>query len=562
MAQQIQTFSPRERWLATWSLLLGMVAFTTAIMVANVILPQLMTSLRADLDQVQWVLTGSGIAQTVTMPMVGWLTSLVGHRALYLGSLALFCAGSVLSGLAWSIESLIAFQVLSGLGVGLMQPMIMVIMYQLFPPSQRGLALGLSMVGWSVGPAIGPIVGGYLVEMFNWRAAFYAAIPLGVGGLICAFLFLPTLPKPTRKVMDQFGLLTMTMALVTILMALTQGRREGWDSSYILTLFAISGVSTVGFLVWEWCSTSPLVDLRLFRYVPFTMGCLVVFISTTVFRGTGVLSIVFVQQVFDFTPLQVGWLLLAGNIAYGIAVVVSGKLADRINTTLLTIVGLGIFVVAFYWFAGVNETVSAWVLTLLLAMRLTAFGVMGSPNNLSTMRAVPEEHVVMASGIFSLMRTISGTVGSAVSVTIYDQRYFYHVQRYAEENDLNALGLQETLTTVEHFLTWAGDLSVTLAVRTSAAVQQRLLAEATTAAYQDYFLLAAAIGALAMLPALPWQEWWQGLRRLLWGQRPAKPAITPALPATATVSSSQGTGNGADAEPVHGSNEARRSVRR
>ena len=191
MVQQLQTFSPRERWLATWSLLLGMVAFTTAIMAANVILPQLMTSLRADLDQVQWVLTGSGIAQTVTMPMVGWLTSLMGHRALYLGSLALFCGGSVLSGMAWSIESLIAFQVLSGLGVGLMQPMITAIMYQLFPPSQRGLALGLSMVGWSVGPAIGPIVGGYLVEIFNWRAAFYAAIPLGVEASCALFSFCP-----------------------------------------------------------------------------------------------------------------------------------------------------------------------------------------------------------------------------------------------------------------------------------------------------------------------------------------------------------------------------------
>jgi hypothetical protein len=167
----------------------------------------------------------------------------------------------------------------------------------------------------------------------------------------------------------------------------------------------------------------------------------------------------------------------------------------------------------------------------------------------------------MASGIFALMRSISGTVGAAVSVTIYDQRYFYYVQRYAEENDLNALGLQEALATVEHLLTWAGDLSVTLAARTSAAVQQRLLAEATTAAYQDYFVLAAAVGALAMLPALPWQEWYQRLHSLLWGQGPAKPASPPALPRTAMVSSSQGHGNGADAEPAHGNDKVRCSVR-
>jgi DHA2 family multidrug resistance protein len=147
--------------------MLGMVAFTIALMMTNVILPHIMTSLRADLDQVQWVLTGPGIAQTVVMPMVGWLTSLLGHRALYLGSLALFCGTSVLSGLAWSIESLIVFQTVSGLGIGLMQPLIAALLYQIFPPNQRGLALGLSMVGWSFGPAIGPIVGGYLIEVFN-----------------------------------------------------------------------------------------------------------------------------------------------------------------------------------------------------------------------------------------------------------------------------------------------------------------------------------------------------------------------------------------------------------
>ncbi len=260
------SFPPvRERWIATGSLLLGMVSFTIALMVANVVLPEIMTSLRADLDQAQWILTGAGIAQTVIMPLVGWLTSLVGHRSLYLGSLLLFCVGSVCSGLAWSIESLIFFQIVSGLGVGLMQPLITVIMYQIFPPKQRGLALGLSMVGWSFGPAIGPILGGYLIEAFNWRAGFYVSVPLGLAGFVAALVYLPSLPRPARKTMDQVGLLTMTVALVTLLMALTQGRREGWDSTYIVTLFVIAAVATVLFLVYEWQSVSPLVDLRLFR---------------------------------------------------------------------------------------------------------------------------------------------------------------------------------------------------------------------------------------------------------------------------------------------------------
>jgi EmrB/QacA subfamily drug resistance transporter len=499
------SFPPaRERWIATGSLLLGMVSFTIAAMVSNVVLPELMTSLRADLDQVQWILTGFGIAQTAVMPMVGWLTSLTGHRVLYLGSLLLFCLGSVCSGLAWSIESLIFFQVVSGLGVGLMQPLISVIMYQIFPPKQRGLALGLSMVGWSFGPAIGPILGGYLIEVFNWRAGFYISVPLGLAGFVAALVYLPSLPRPARKTMDQFGLLTMTVALVTLLMALSQGRREGWDSTYIVTLFVVAGVATVLFLVYEWRCTSPLVDLRLFRFMPFTLGCLVVFISTCAFRGTGVLTIVFMQQVLEFTPLDVGWLLLAGNIAYGIAVVVAGRMADAMPPNVLVVAGLGLFVVAFFWFAGVNETVTVGTLVFLLTLRLTSFGIMGSPNNLSAMQTLADEHVVMASGIFSLVRSISGTIGTALSATLYEQRYYYHVQRYAEDNDLSAMGLQEALATVQHFLEWAGELPAWRLPQTDAVLQQRLLAEATTAAYQDYFFIAALIGVLSMLPALPW----------------------------------------------------------
>ena len=526
--------SPRERWLATGSLLLGMISFTTTIMVANVVLPQLMTSLRADLDQVQWVLTAPGIAQTVVMPMVGWLTSLFGHRLLYLGSLTLFCISSALSGMAWSLGSLVVFQSLGGIGVGLMQPLISVILYQIFPPTQRGLALGLSMIGWSLGPALGPIAGGYLVEWFSWRAAFYFGIPLGVAGLACAFIFLPALPRPKRQEMDHLGLLTLTVGLVTLLMALSQGQREGWDSSYIVTLFVIAVVCLIAFIVWELVYTSPLVNLRLFRYVPFSLASLVVFCSTCAFRGTGVLSIVFMQRVLDFTPLDVGWLLLAGNIAYGLTVVLAGRLADRLEPSLLVIAGLGMCAVGFFWFATVNEMVTTGTLIILLTFRLASYGVIGSPNNLTAMRALPETEVVMASGLFSLIRSVSGTMGPVLSAAFFDQRYLYHAQRYAENNDLTALGMQEAFTAVHHFLQGAGEPPALLATETAAMLQQRLLAEATTAAYQEYFWVAAVAGVVSILPAIPWEKLPRLVRtvcglpgeRWMGGKRPAS-AVTP-----------------------------------
>ncbi len=506
MSEPTTLLNPRERWIATGSLLLGMVSFTTAIMVTNVVLPQLMTSLRADLDQIQWVLTAPSIAQTVVMPMVGWLTSLWGHRTLFLSSLMLFTLSSILSGLSWDLTSLVVFQSLGGIGAGLMQPLISALLYQIFPPSQRGLAMGLSLMGWSIGPALGPIAGGYMIEWFNWRAAFYFSVPISLAGVFCALFFLPVLPRPARKSVDHIGLLTMTIGLVTLLMALAQGRREGWDSTYIITLLVIAAVFCTIFIIWEWAYTSPLIDLRLFRYIPFTLACVVVFFSTNAFRGTGVLTIVYMQRVLDFTPLHVGWLLLAGNIAYGVTVVIAGRLADKMEASVVVIAGLCVFAIGFFWFATVNESVTGLTLSILLSLRLAAYGLIGSPNNLQAMRALPEMDVVMASGLFALIRGIAGTIGPVASAAYYDQCYFYHIQTYAAENDLNAMGLQAALTMVRNTLHWAGEILALLATKTSALLQQRLLAEATTAAYQENFFVAALVGVISILPALPWEK--------------------------------------------------------
>jgi MFS family permease len=218
------------------------------------------------------------------------------------------------------------------------------------------------------------------------------------------------------------------------------------------------------------------------------------------------MSIVYMQRVLDFTPLHVGWLLLAGNIAYGVTVLIAGRLADKMEASAVVIAGLCLFAVGFFWFATVNESATGFTLSLLLAFRLAAYGLIGSPNNLQAMRALPETDIVMASGLFALVRGIAGTVGPVASAAYYDQRYAYHIQTYAADNDLNAMGLQAALTALHSTLQWAGEIPALLATKTAALLEQRLLAEATTTAYQEYFFVAALVGVLSILPSLPWEK--------------------------------------------------------
>src|ERR671923_459310 len=240
--------SVRERWLTTALLGLGLITFAVDASNTTLILPQIMTTLRVEVYQIHWVLTAPGIVRTVATAATGWLSGRFGPRTLYLlclGSMSLGALGSVL---AWDWPSLIFFRMLSGIGGGMIPQISQAIFYQIFPPGQRGMALGFALMGWSIGPAFGPLMGGNLLEFASWRVVYAATLPLSGVGFLLSWWKLPPLRRPERRRLDVYGLLTMTVAVSTLLLALSQGNREGWDSQFILTLFVIAGVAAVVFV--------------------------------------------------------------------------------------------------------------------------------------------------------------------------------------------------------------------------------------------------------------------------------------------------------------------------
>ena len=216
-----------------------------------VALPQIMSAMSADVTNIHWVMTGFQIARTVPMPAMGWFSSLLGHRTLYIAGLVMTVLSTICCGLAWNLESLVFFRVLQGVGAAPAQVTGMVILYEAFPLGQRGLVLGLLLLAGSLGPTIGPSLGGYLVQEYSWRAMFYFSLPTAVLSLILAPLVLPKTPKLPRPAVDGWGLLSMAIWVVSLLLAVTQGQRQGWDSTYIRGLFVIAGVFFVVFVVLE-----------------------------------------------------------------------------------------------------------------------------------------------------------------------------------------------------------------------------------------------------------------------------------------------------------------------
>ena len=503
----------RERWLTTILLGIGLILFAINASTTNLILPQIMTNLRVELYQVHWVTTAFGIARTVVIPALGWLSGRLGPRTLYLVSLGSFSLGTLGSALAWDWPSLIAFRILAGAGGGLMNPLSMAIFYQIFPPGQRGMALGFSLLGWSIGPSIGPLAGGYLMQFSSWRVVYSMLLPFCGLGFLLAWWLLPPLNRPERRRLDFLGLVSMACAVVPLLLALTRGRREGWDSPAVLTMLIIAGVFTIVFIVIELRHAQPLVELRLLRYMPFVMAVLVMFLSTVAFRSTGPMKPVFMQRVLGFEPLLVAWVMLPSNILYGVAVMMAGRLADKLSPEGLVMAGLGLYAAVFVAYAGINELATAAMMATFIAIRQLAQGVIGAPNNLTALRALPEDQVMMAAGLLGVLRSIAAALGTSMAGVFWDGRFARHLNHYAENAPGDGLGVMAAFETVHQSLVWAGEIAATIPVKTTALIQRQWVAHASTAAWQDYFWANAVLALLSLIPAfLVKRSLWQRVR--------------------------------------------------
>lgn len=488
------------RWGAVISLLIGMVAFAFSHATLSIAIPRIMLDLSVDVDSIQWVSRAFEIAQTVAMPTVGWLGGIFGNRNLFLAgvSISLVCAS--LAGLSWSLESLIVFQVLQGLGAGLMQPTLTAILYGLFPSYRRGLAVALTMTAFGFGPTIGPIVAGYLVEYVNWRATFYVQIPIG---LTCIILTLGTMSNVIETRLhriDVAGLITMSLFLVSLFLALNHGRQEGWRSTYIVSLLTLSVLSFVLFMIVELSIESPVVNLRLYANIPFTMGCLVNFLTMMSFRGFGFLLAVLVQNTLRYSPIPAGYIRAPAGFSFGVMSYLAGKLSDRFGPKMPITIGVIVFICTFFWYANMTRwNTTAFIIVQVLVFLPMAQGLVNSPSNFAALRALPEGSVRMGSGLFSLVRGISSAFGVAMSATLLERQRHIHLMWFSEDTGRVANSLTETLHGLQKHVAPFGTSANSVSLSFAALVRY-ISEEAVFAAYRDLFIVGGVLSVITLIP--------------------------------------------------------------
>ena len=495
-------YGPRYRWLATGTVMIGSLSAMLTTTTVNVAIPDIMGAFGIGQDRAQWLSTGALAAMTVGMLLNAWLMHSFGQRRTFIGALCVFVAALFLAGLSPNENVLIACRIAQGAIAGILQPLAMYTLFQVFPPHQRGMAMGYFGLTVLLGPAMGPTLGGIMIDSFNWRYIFYIAMPISAVAMMLGGLFLPEREaKGERADFDWAGFVLLATSIGCLLTGLSNGQREGWHSDFILAMFMIAAAGAVAFLAWELVNPQPLVNLRVLASVQFTSAAAVAFIVGVALFGSTYLVPLFVQTVQHYTPLAAGLLLMPAGLIMGIFMPIGGYLSDRLPVRGIIITGVLCFVVSSYLLARVDANTSFWMIAWCVIISRMGFGLIKPSLSIAALRALDPQLVGQGAGMINFARQMGGAFGVNTLSVILDRRTFFHSDTLTALQTSANSATMELLRHMERLLAQSGvppDLQSAGALHYLGKV---IYAQAYTMGFRDSFLVTAVVFTLALIPA-------------------------------------------------------------
>ena len=427
--------NPVNKWLVTLTVMLPTLIVIVDTSVVNVSLDHIRGSLSAGIDESTWPITAYFVSNAIVIPVSGWLSRLLGRKFYLISSIILFTVSSLLCGAAWSIESLVFFRVLQGIGGGALQPISQAILLETYPPHQYGVAMAIFGMGVMVGPIIGPLLGGWITENWSWHWIFYVNVPIGLVSVLMALLFIhdPPYMKRTRMKIDYWGLVLLAVGLGCLQMVLDRGQREDWFSSdFILWLGVVSLLCLVLFVVVELTTEHPVVDLRVFRNATFSMGNVVAFFTFFNLFGSIILLPIYLQTLMGYTALLAGLVLGPGGVAAILSMQLAGRLVVRMSPKVILASGVVLTAYSTYLMSQFNLQADFFTVLWPRAVMGMGMGFIFIPLTTLMMTGVRKEDMGNATAVFSLLRNLGGSFGIAFVSTLIARRAQMHQSRLAE----------------------------------------------------------------------------------------------------------------------------------
>jgi MFS transporter, DHA2 family, multidrug resistance protein len=415
--------APERRPWVVATAMLGTISTVLAATIVNVAFPALIREFDIGHDSLQWVATGFLAATTTSMLATAWLVETFGQRRTFVSTMAMFLAASLVGAASWSTGSLIVARVLQGAAAGIMQPLSMIALFEVFPPERRGRAMGLFGFGVVLAPAIGPAVGGLLMEAFGWRAIFLLSVPFCAAALPLGWRWLSDArTDAARQRFDWLGAVLLSAALFALLNLPVVGHRFGWVSPATLIDASAALFLVATFVAWELRVVGPLFALRLFANGGFRAASLVAFAYGLGLFGTTYLIPVFVQDISGYGPARAGNLLLVPGLALAVAIALGGRLTDRVAPRYVVSGGLACFAASSLLLAFATGTTAFWLLALWLTIGRIGLGLIIPSLNVGAVQTLPPGYLGHASAAVNFARQLGGAIGVNLLAVLLEWR--------------------------------------------------------------------------------------------------------------------------------------------
>ncbi len=427
-------YGERYRWLLLLSVMIGTMASIMSSTIINVAIPDMSQHFTLGQARAQWVSSGFMVAMTVSMLTTPWLLGRYGYRATYVGCMLLLMAGGIVGGFANQFGLVLAARVAEGLAAGVVQPIPAIIIMRAFAPHEQGRASGLFGMGVVLAPALGPSVGGVLVDLFGWRSIFFMVVPLCIASLVMAYRYVPTTAPggvaadKTGAGLDWRGLLLGAVGTLCLLNGMVE--MHGNNRIQAALLLGAAALVLWVFIAWQRRLAAkggaPLMNLALFGYRQFAMGSVVAFIYGTALFGSTYLLPVYMQLGLNLSASYVGTILLPAGLVLAVTIALVGRLADKQPTWLLVSTGLALLAVSFAMMFTVTLKSAVWLLVLWAIVGRIGLGFILPSLNLGSLRPLHESLLSQGSSAINFLRMLGGAIGVSLCGIVLEWRLAAH----------------------------------------------------------------------------------------------------------------------------------------
>lgn len=478
--------APNRRYLAGLILALSNFMVALDLTIANVSIPHIAGNLGISLDQGAWIITSYAVAEAICVPLTGWLSQRVGVVRLFVVAMMGFGLFSMLCGMSVTLGMLVACRIGQGICGAPLMPMSQTLMLRVFPPEMRGAATGAWAMTTLLGPALGPIIGGWISDNFSWHWIFLLNVPIAAACTMAAWFLLKPVETPTRIVpIDKVGMLLLVFWIGCLQLMLDLGRDRDWFGSPIIVALAISAlVGFVVFVIWELTEEHPAVDLRIFRYRGFSSSVITLALSYGAYFASIVVIPQWLQTSLGYTATDAGLMTAMTAMTAIITSPLAARLMSRVDPRILISSAI-VWVALMTLVRGTWTTnIDFWTMAIPQIAQGFAMPFFVVPLTALSVRGLRSEETASGAGLQSFLRTIAIAVSTALALTVWGNS-----QRTAQTDLVGSIHPDDTLRTLQ---------GSGMGMEQARQVIGNLVGqEATTLAVDHTFFVAAAVLFLA-----------------------------------------------------------------